>query len=290
MITKAVIPVAGLGTRMLPISAVVPKCLLPLTDAAGRCRAAIHWLVAAARDAGVVEAAVVVSPAQHERLACYFQAARGEAGYADADPPLPTLHFVVQDRPLGFGDAVLRAEPFVGRYPFLLLLGDYIHTWPSGAESCIAQVARVFATHNPTAMIGMQPVGEADLGRVGVARGVPMANEDAEMIMPAPTIFRAVEFIEKPTPSEAHERLVTPGLPEGQFLAHAGIYAFTSEIFTPLSHVRPDEHGEISFAAAQRKLLERHPKDYLLCQIIGQAHDLGHPAGYAAAQAALALR
>ena len=100
---------AGLGTRMLPVSAVVPKCLLPLTDAAGRCRAAVHWLCAAARDAGVTEAAVVVSPPQHELLARYVQAACGEGGYAAADPPLPTLHFVIQERPAGFGDAVLRA-------------------------------------------------------------------------------------------------------------------------------------------------------------------------------------
>jgi len=320
MITKAVIPVAGLGTRMLPMSAVVPKCLLPLADAAGRCRAAVHWLCAAARDAGVAEAAVVVSPTQHELLACYFQAACGESGYAAADPPLPTLHFVVQDRPAGFGDAVLRAEPFVGRYPFLLLLGDHIHISPPGAPSCIAQVSNAFAQHKPAAMIGMQAVGEAELCRVGVARGVPVPRGAGVSparpagILPAsgedgltsssglengthnagdtsaspPTIFRATEFIEKPTPDQARERLVTPGLPDGQFLAHAGIYAFTSEIFSPLAHVRPDRTGEIPFAAAQQLFLERHPKDYLLCQILGQAHDLGHPAGYAAAQAAFA--
>ncbi|MCL2701322.1 MAG: sugar phosphate nucleotidyltransferase [Phycisphaerae bacterium] len=312
MITKAVIPVAGLGTRMLPMSAVVPKCLLPLTDSAGRCRAALHWLCAAARDAGVMEAAVVVSPSQHEMIARYVQASCGEGGYGAADPPLPTLHFVIQDRPAGFGDAVLRAEPFVGRSPFLLLLGDHVSVSPPGVASCVSQVARAFAMHRPAAMIGMQPVGEAQLCRVGVASGVAVASPRDAGILPAlrdegglasstgqangthnagetpasrGAVFRATAFIEKPTPAQARERLVTPGLPEGQFLAHAGIYAFTSEIFTSLARVMPDKHGEIPFAAAQQLFLERHPKDYLLCQIIGQAHDLGHPAGYAAAQA-----
>lgn len=293
-ISKAVIPVAGLGTRMLPMSAVLPKCLFPLTDASGRCRPILHWLCDQARTAGVQEVAVVVSPGQHELIARYMKAACSGGDYSQADPPLPTLHYVIQDRPAGFGDAVLRAEPFVGRYPFLLLLGDHIYVTAPGQPSCVQQVAAAFSQHKPAAMVGMQAVPEAELPRVGVARGVPIpptpqptANAEPAPEHPA-TVYRCTDFVEKPTVQQARERLVTPALPEGQYLAHAGVYAFGSAIFDCLGATPPDAKGELQLADAQSLLLQKRPQEYLLCHIQGRAYDTGNPQGYAAAQAAMA--
>ena len=277
-ITRAIVPVAGLGTRMMPMSAVLPKALLPLTDGRNRCRAVIHWIAAAARDAGVEELALVILSAQQEPLANYFAAACSGSTFDHADPPLPRIFYVVQDRPAGFGDAVLRAEPLMGNQPFLLLLGDHVYASPADAPSCVAQIVQAFGKHPAAAMIGMQAVEESELPNVGAARGEPLAKDAT-----SPRLFRCTDFIEKPTTDQARQKLVTPGLPDGQYLAHAGIYVFTPEIFDCLSIVRPDANNELQLANAQSLLLERHPKDYLLCEIAGRAFDTGNPAGYTAA-------
>jgi UTP-glucose-1-phosphate uridylyltransferase len=128
-------------------------------------------------------------------------------------------------------------------------------------------------------MIGMQAVGAEELCRVGTARGEPMGSR----------VFRCTAFIEKPTVAEATEHLVTPGLAEGTWLAHAGIYAFSTQIFdclTELAHADRADGTEIELAAAQAMLLDRHPDSYLLRLLDGQVHDTGNPPGYARAFAA----
>ncbi len=310
-VTKAVIPIAGQGRRMLPLSAAVPKALLGLVDGAGRCRAVLHWTAAQAAAAGAAELAIVMSPSQEAIVRAYLSAARG---VQPAMPPGITL--IVQDRPLGFGDAVLRARQFVGNDNFLLLLGDHVYTGDSQVRAA-AQVVRAFeqagrltaALQTACAMIGVQQVGVEELSRVGVCAGEPVGAR----------IYRCTAFIEKPSAVQAQQSLRTPGLPEDSFLAHAGIYAFTSEIFdclaelaaktgakmgampSPLSgegmcpptcvavnaagrHATP----ELQLADAQSLLLSRHPHDYYLYHIDAAACDVGTPEGYATALARFA--
>lgn len=290
VIDKAVIPVAGLGTRLRPVSAVVPKAMFPLVDPAGRLRTVLHLILAEAAAAGAGKAALIVSPGQEEMLRAYFQAARDHASARDRAPgtaedaDLPEhIEYILQPKPEGFGEAVLRAAEFVGAEAgaFLLMLGDHVHLPDAGAQPCAAQVARAFDEHPCRAMIGMQPVGVAELARVGTAGGEPIGER----------LYRCRAFVEKPDAATARATLTTPGLADETFLAHAGIYVFTPDIFDCLRELAAAERGEgqeVQLADAQSMLLARHRQEYLLYRIAGRALDTGTPAGYAATQAALA--
>ena len=268
VIEKAVIPVAGLGTRMGPLSAVVPKAMLPLVDRAGRVRPVVHHICAEAASAGVDRAAVIVSPNQAEMIQSYLVAAR-----AAGDANLPSeIEIIVQPSPQGFGHAVSLASDFIAGEAMLLMLGDHIYT-PAADQPCAKQVVEAFARHCGAAMIGVQTVGPAELSRVGTARGEQVDGD----------VFRATDFIEKPGVEVARRRLVTPGLREDEFLGHCGLYCFSAEIFDCLDEAASAAKGELELAAAQSLLLRRHEQDYYLRRIRGQAYDAGNPAGYAAA-------
>ena len=103
MITNAVIPVAGVGSRMAPITAAVPKALLPLPREDGSWLAVLHHILIEASSAGVSSAGVVVSPGHRPMIEEYLQAASASG------PRLPAIELIIQDKPAGFGDAFLQA-------------------------------------------------------------------------------------------------------------------------------------------------------------------------------------
>jgi UTP--glucose-1-phosphate uridylyltransferase len=259
--------------------------MMPVPARDGRILPVLHHVLAEAKAAGVTEAAVIVSPPHRAMLHAYLSAA------AAARSDLPErVKLIVQEEPLGFGHAVWLGKRFVGRQPFLVMLGDHIQVARPGAISasdaeppaCAAQVARAFAKTGGAAMIGVQPVGPEELPRVGVAGGVRLRDG----------VFRCTDFVEKPDLATARQRLRATGLKKDQFLAHCGIYAFTPEVFDCLEELlsaTPGRRakGEIQLADAQSILLRRHPRDYYLAQIAGRAYDTGTPAGYVATLKAL---
>ena len=277
-IRKAVIPVAGLGTRLRPITFAVPKALLPIVDREDRVMPVLHYILAEAAAAGAARAAVIVSPAHEAFVADYLAAVRRP----EADrryPKLPhKIDLILQPDPLGFGHAVLLAAEFVDDDPFLLLLGDHLHIAAEGAPPCAAQVTGAFARTGGQAMVGMQPVGADELSAVGVATGRAKGKR----------VLLCTDFVEKPDLATARSRLAAPGLPDDRFLGHCGIYAFAPIVLELLSELAAGKAaaGEVELADAQCMLLERHPRDYYLLQVAGRSHDTGTPAGYAATQAA----
>lgn len=273
MVSCAVIPVAGEGRRLRPISSAVPKALLPLVDQSGQIRAVLHWIVSAAVDAGVENVLLVVSPQQREPLAAYFSAVARQNRLA-----MPrAMEFIVQPHPAGFGDAVLQAQPAVGDDPFVLLLGDHVPFPAEEEDGPVRQVVSAWEAHEPEAMIGVQPVEQRELPRVGVVAGDPIGDTDR------PHCYRCTAFREKPSPEVAKTLLQTDGLPEGQYLAHNGIYVFGRGIFEALGelHQQPDRQGELELAAAQEILLQRANNRYLLACPSGSMRDVGTPEGYA---------
>ena len=272
VIKKAVIPVAGFGTRVGPIATAVPKALFPLVDSRGRLRPLVHHVCMEASAAGVDEVAVIVSPKTVDLFHRYFTAASKDS----AAELSVHVDFITQPSARGLGDALLEAEIFVGGGPFLLLLGDHVYVADDTARPCAAQVVEAYATHRGAAMVGMQAVGKDDLACVGVARGRLMKDN----------VYLCEDLVEKPDPQTAAQRLVSPDLPAGQYLAHGGIYLFTPEIFDCLRQLtkayrRAGE--EIQLTDAQAILRSRHPESYHLVRIAGRCLDTGTPAGYAAA-------
>lgn len=281
MIRKALVPIAGLGTRMGPLARAVPKAMFPLVDAAGRVRPVIHHILNEARAAGAEQIGLIVSPVHLDLLRKYMTAARKEP---DGEV-LGSVEFINQPSPMGFGEAVARGSDFVGDEPFLLLLGDHVYRAEEGRPSCARQAATAFeAFPSACAMIGMQPVGPDELAKVGTAGGEPVASAGDGRV------YRCRNFIEKPALDVARRDLLTPGLAEDRFLAHSGIYLFTPEIFDCLRRLAVQDRPmgtEIQLADAQKMLLDRQPEDYLLYRIAGRAYDTGVPGGYLAAQDAL---
>lgn len=276
MIRKALIPLAGLGTRLRPFTLAAPKAMLPLVDSSLRVRPVIDYIVAEAMSAGVREIALIVSPGQQELLEKYFAGLAGltcPTGEAASQSRPERVEYILQEQPRGFGDAVSMGEHFVAGEPFMLLLGDYVYLPQPSSPPCAAQVATTFARLAGAAVIGMQPVGTGELPKVGVARGEPLDERT----------YRCTDFIEKPSLAEARWRLLTPGLAKNEFLAHCGIYVFTSEIFACLAELKRTgklTRGEVQLADAQSMLLDRHKNDYYLYRIAGQAHDVGTPENY----------
>ena len=272
MIGKALIPVGGKGTRLRPLTSVVPKALFPLVDGGGRIKTVLHVICEQAIEAGANRIGVVVSPWQNDMIRRYFAAAESNFGKLPA-----VIEYITQASPEGFGDAVLQGRGFVGEEPFLLLLGDHIQLAANGKPPCSLQVAQAFDAADAEAMVGMQEVSKDELSKVGVAKGVPIGQD----------LYRCSCIVEKPDLSTAREKLVTDGLGEDTFLGHCGIYIFSPEIFDCIAQVSTTAQKrakEVELADAQALLLKKYPERYYLYKIAGRAYDLGTPGGYADAQ------
>ncbi len=255
MIHRAVIPVAGKGTRMAPISS-GPKALLPLGG-----RTVLTYLLDEAAHAGLQEVVLVVSPAT-----------RGEfEAYLAAESLAMRLALVDQPTAGGLGDAVACAEPLIGGEPFVVLLGDHVR--PSGAQGLVALMA-MFESLQASWCAGMQRIDASQLGSCGVAAGEPLAGHE--------DTYRCTQLIEKPEASRARQLLKTPDLSADTYLAHNGQYVFSPAVFDALRHVRValPVGKELGLTAAQQAMLADTPDRCYLRYVDGPVWDTGNPAGY----------
>ena len=272
IIKRAIIPIAGLGTRMGPIAKAVPKSMFPLVDSRGRLRPLLHHVCMEASAAGIDSVAIIANAQQIDLLHRYFTAASKESA---AELPV-NIDFLSQPQPRGLGDAVMLAEYYAASEPFVMLLGD--HAWVSEdrARPSAAQVVDAYAEHRGAAMIGMQVVPAEALAAVGAARGRLVKDR----------VYVCEDIIEKPPAAVAKQRLVCADLRPDEYLAHNGIYIFSPEIFEcirELSRAYRQAGEELQLTAAQQLLLRRHGQDYFLVHVAGHCMDCGSPAGYAEA-------
>jgi UTP--glucose-1-phosphate uridylyltransferase len=294
-IRKAVIPIAGRGTRQLPATWAVPKALMPVLDMDGLAKPVIHLLMNEAFSAGVEQVALVVSPGQADPLRGYFRGFDEALLDAVSDKPhlrrlseqldlwKGRIEYVEQPSPEGFGHAVWCAKDWVGKEPFLLMLGDYVFV-SNQARSCAQQLAEVFNRFAPAAATGMYICDAAALPRVGVMRGQAVEGE--------PGLYRAERIVEKPSLEQARRELTTPGLPPGHWLAHFGSYAFAPAVFDVLDEMVKGNirlRGEIQLTDAQERL-RGAGAPYFGQVIDGLAYDAGISDGWFAAQQAMSTR
>jgi len=269
-IAAAIIPVAGRGTRLGPITRAVPKALLPLVCPDGSVRPVADLIAREAVAAGIERICFVTAPGQDGLLKSYFS---GEADLAGR------IEYVTEVAPLGLGYAVWSARAVAAGAAAMVLLGDHVHLPGRSGRPPAADVADAFAAESPAAMIGVQVVDAAQTGVVGVCRGEPIGEH----------LYRCRQIAEKPGP-QAAEDLATPDLPCGRHLAHAGIYVFGPEIFDclePLVAGRAED-GEVGLTEAEQALLARRPDGCLLRRIDARTLDVGTPAGYRDAMTAMA--
>jgi len=189
------------------------------------------------------------------------------------------LEFVEQPEPLGYGHAVWCARGFVGEGPFLLLVGD--HLYLSSAEKRCAQQLVEVATNQKCAVSAVQATHESKLPYYGAVGGqlVPGTNG----------LYVVSHVIEKPTPTEAEQRLVVPGLRAGYYLCFFGMHVLTPTVMKLLddevSRRSPADRVQLSAALARLAAHER----YLAYEVRGRRYDIGVKYGLLTAQLALAL-
>ncbi|MCW5556326.1 MAG: UTP--glucose-1-phosphate uridylyltransferase [Verrucomicrobiae bacterium] len=258
-LTKAVITAAGKNQRTLPLQSLV--------DRDGATKTALAIIIGEALSAGIEEIGLVVAPGDQEA----FRAAAGaQAG---------RLRFIEQTEPLGYGHAVWCAREFVGGASFLLLVGD--HLYVSAAESgCARQLVEV-ARAADAAVSAVQATHESKLPFYGAVGGRRVAGPAG--------CYEVSEVLEKPTPTEAEQRLVVPGLRAGHYLCFFGMHALTPGVMDVLGELVADRSraGGIHLSAALNLLARK--ERYLAFEARGRRYDIGARYGLLTAQLALAL-
>lgn len=258
-ITKAVITAAGRSQRTLPLQTLI--------DRDGASKSVLRIIVEEVLSAGIEEICVVVCPGDE---AAYAQAVGEHAA---------RLTFVQQTGPAGYAHAIGCAREFVGRQPFLHLVGDHLYVSRSPA-SCAQQLVEV-AQAEACAVSAVQASRESLLPYYGAVGGRRVAGR--------PDLYVIEDVIEKPTPTEAEQRLLVPGLRAGHYLCFFGMHVLTPTLMELLA-ARIAATGDGSGAAFSQSLadLARHER-YLALERPWWRHDVGVKYGLLIAQMALAL-
>ncbi len=291
VIRKGVITAAGRGTRQYPASKTVQKELFPLVDVDGYAKPTVQILAEELFASGLEEVCIVANSANIDPMRRHFfeppPASVVGKDWADAlsqslADMAGRLTFVVQETQDGYGHAVYQAREFAAGEPFLITLGD--HAYLSDTKTrCARQVLDVFSRYDAS-VSSVSYAAEADLHRFGTLSGPRLPGT-------TPPVYEIKALVEKPTVDYARAHLRAPGVPDGQYLVHFGIHAFTPAIFDCLEYLIQNdrrERGEIQLTSAQVLLMER--ERYLACEVAGIRCDMGVPEGLIETQIALALR
>jgi UTP--glucose-1-phosphate uridylyltransferase len=257
-IKKAVITAAAERQRALPLQTLV--------DRDGEEKAVLCILIEHALQANVEEICVVVWPGDEAR---YAQAAGRHLG---------RVRFIAQPQPLGYGHAVYCARDFVGSAPFLHLVGDHLPV-SAGSGSCARRLVEVAETED-CAVSSVQVTREGQLPNYGAVGGRRVSGW--------PGLYRVESVVEKPTPTEAEQRLTIAGLRGGYYLCFFGMHALTPAVMEILERqIRAGDAGAVTLSSALAELARQ--EQYLALEQPGRRYDLGARYGLLHAQVALAL-
>ena len=275
-ITHAVIPVAGFGTRMLPLSKSVPKELLPLGN-----RPSIHYVVEEAIAAGIKHI-VLVGHAQKSAIENYFDInaeldnqlrAKGKDELADSLNWLPddvTISMIRQGKPLGLGHAVLAARPIIGMNDFAVLLPDVVldpFTTDMAADN-LAFMIEQFASDGHSQIL-VDKVADEDVHKYGIAQLHEALSDTSDVADKTDmnVSFKVAGFVEKPNLADAPSRL-----------AVVGRYVFSNHIFDYLANTKASVGGEIQLTDAVDALISEYGVNVTTMR--GASYDAGDMRSY----------
>ena len=256
---RAIITAAGDSQRTLPLQTLV--------DRDGETKTALRIIIEEALAARIEEICVIVAPGD-------------EGAYAKAaGPHAKRLRFVVQDRPAGYGHAVHCARDFTGGEPFLLMVGD--HLYVSGIDKPCAQQLVEAARAERCAVSAVQPTHESKLPFYGTIGGQRIANRMG--------LYEISQVLEKPTPTEAEQKLIVPGLRAGHYLCFFGMHVLTPQVMELLGEALRTADGKktVPLTPSLAKLATR--ERYLAHELSGTRYDIGLTYGLLSAQLALSL-
>jgi UTP--glucose-1-phosphate uridylyltransferase len=257
-IKRAIITAAGQSQRTLPLQTLV--------DRDGASKSALRIIIEETLSAGVEDICVVIAPGDRDAFS------------AAAEPHAKRLHFVEQKQALGYGHAVHCASEFAGQQPVLLLVGDHLYV-TAGKKRCAQQLVEMAAAEN-CAVSAVQSTHEAKLPYYGAVGG--------RLVQGKQRLYEVVDVIEKPTPTEAEQRLIVPGLRAGHYLCFFGMHVLTPSIMETLGETLAAGSGaKVSLSAALARAAQR--ERYLAFEVEGRRYDIGVKYGLLISQFALAL-
>jgi UTP--glucose-1-phosphate uridylyltransferase len=259
-IRKAVITAAGKSQRQLPLQSLV--------DRDGQTKSALEIIIEEVLRAGIESIAVVISPGDSGafRTAAGAHAAR--------------LTFIEQERPLGYAHAIHSAAEFTGNDAFLLLVGDHLYLSHTG-QGCAAQLVAL-ARAEKCAISAVQSTHESQLAYYGAVGG--------KLVDAGRRLYQVDTVLEKPTPTEAEQKIDVPGLRAGYYLCFFGMHVLTPGVHRVLASLFKENAGRetsVHLRAALAKLAES--ERYLAAELDGRRYDFGVKYGLLTAQLALAL-
>ena len=276
VITKAVIPAAGMGTRFLPATKAMPKEMLPLVD-----KPAIQYVVEEAVGAGLSQI-IMVTGRNKRALEDHFDRANELEALLESkgnfellesvrkSTELAHMHYVRQANPRGLGDAVLTAASFVGNEAFAVLLGDDLIDERDPILPTMIKVHQKFGG-SVLALMEVSPEQISLYGAAAITAISPSAGFEE--------VVRITGLVEKPAPDKAPSNY-----------AVLGRYLLTPEIFDVLRETKPGRGNEIQLTDAIAELTKRSDNGGPVHGVIfkGRRYDTGDKLGYLQATIRLA--
>jgi UTP--glucose-1-phosphate uridylyltransferase len=272
-ISKAVVPAAGLGTRMLPATKVLPKEMLPVAGIP-----LIQYVIEEVATSGI-ESVILVVRNQKSLVQSHFERDLAlEASLESRHLPaaaeavrrlkdMANLQYVEQHQPLGLADAICCARPLIGDEPFLVLLPDVIVV---NGDPAARQMIRAHASHGGS-VVAIREVEPWEVDRHGIVE-----VEHSTSAASGATV-RITGLVEKPSLGAAPSRL-------GVF----GRYVLEPTIWEAIERTNPDARGEIQLTDALNLLCKHNSLFGLYFE--GYHYDAGDPFGYFRANVDLSLR
>ena len=267
-VKKAVIPAAGLGTRMLPATKAVPKEMLPIVD-----KPAIQYVIEEAVESGI-EDILVITNRSKSAMEDYFDYApelesslsrsgkTNEFEIVRQVADMANICFIRQRETNGLGHAVGRAKSFVGNEPFAVLLPDDIMVSNIPVTKQLIDAAEKYGA----SAVGVQRVSPEAISKYCSLEVTPIQDG----------IYKVTDMVEKPTPQEVFSDF-----------AILGRYVLTSDIFSLIEKTAPGFGGEIQLTDALRALCQS--SDMVAVDFEGKRYDMGNLPGYIEATIDFAL-
>ena len=269
-ITKAVIPAAGLGTRVLPATKAMPKEMLPIVD-----KPAMQYIVEEAARAGITDILIISNRGKDliedhfDRMPELEQKLSESPGKSEqleeiiGISRLANIYFLRQKETLGLGHAVNRARSFIGDEPFAVLYGDDVII---GEDPACGQLIRAYEEFGK-GVLGVKKVAPEDISKYSSLQVEPIRDN----------LFNCTDMVEKPTPDKVLS-----------LYSILGRCILPPEIFDILDHTQPGAGGEIQLTDAMRELAQRDGMTAV--EFTGKRYDMGNKLGILQASVEVGLQ
>ncbi len=259
-VTKAVIPAAGLGTRVLPATKSIPKEMLPIVD-----RPAIHYIVEEAVRAGITDILIITSRGKSSVEDYFDRAPELEERLSRSGKEellrqimevtrMADIQYVRQQEAKGLGHAVLCAKSFVGKEPFAVLYGDDVIVSPPD-QPAIGQLCRAYDKYG-LGVVGMKEVAPQQIGKYSSLAVEPLEER----------VYKVTDMVEKPSPDKVLS-----------LFSILGRCVLPAEVFSILAETPPGAGGELQLTDAMKVLARSQGMtgvDY-----VGTRYDMGSKLG-----------